>query len=146
MKVLVLHGPNLNLLGMRERSLYGHATLAEIDAGLSARAKTRGAVVQCHQTNHEGVLVDLIQGAASGIDGILLNPGGLTHTSVAIRDALLAVGVPAVEVHLTNVYAREVFRHQSFVADVVVGRVMGFGASSYELGLEGLLNHLESVK
>lgn len=146
MKVLVLHGPNLNLLGTRERSLYGRGTLADIDAALVARAAARGAVAECHQTNHEGVLVDLIQGAASGVDGILLNPGAFTHTSVAIRDALLAVAVPAVEVHLTNVHAREEFRHHSFVADVVVGRVMGFGARSYELGLDGLLDHLETIK
>jgi 3-dehydroquinate dehydratase-2 len=145
MKVLVLHGPNLNLLGQREPERYGTTTLADIDDRLTSRASERGASVECRQSNHEGELIDLIQAARGAFDGLLINPAAYTHTSVGIRDALLAAGVPAVEVHLTNVYAREPFRHTSYLADVVVGRVMGFGASSYLLGLDGLLDLLHTA-
>lgn len=141
----MLHGPNLNLLGQREPQRYGRVTLSEIDDRLATRAVASGAVVDCRQSNHEGVLVDWIQQAPGSFDGVLINPAGYTHTSVAIRDALLAAALPAVEVHLTNVYARELFRHQSLLADMVVGRVMGFGAHGYCIALEGLLEHLRDV-
>ena len=140
--VAVLHGPNLNLLGQRETAVYGTATLADIDAALAALAQDLGVTLTTSQHNGEGELVDAIQGTASVADGVLLNPAAYTHTSVALRDALLAVGLPAVEVHLSNVHAREPFRHHSTIADVVVARVMGFGPSSYTLGLRGLVEHL----
>ncbi len=144
--ILALHGPNLNLLGQREAGLYGSTTLAAIDARLVRLATQLGATVDCEQHNGEGELVTAIQSApARGADGVLINPAAYTHTSVAIRDALLAVALPAVEVHLTNVYARETFRHRSTIADIVVGRLMGFGPESYLLGLRGLLTHLQDA-
>jgi 3-dehydroquinate dehydratase-2 len=139
MRVLVLHGPNLNLLGSREPETYGRATLADIDARLHAVAAELGATCECAQSNHEGVLVDHIQAARGRFDGILINAAALTHTSVALRDALLAVSLPFVEVHLSNVHAREAFRHRSLLADVARGVVVGFGPLSYELGLRGLV-------
>lgn len=143
MKVLVLHGPNLNTLGSREPELYGQQTLAEIDARLVQLGQSLGLVVQSLQSNHEGALVDAIQEAArSGVAGFLVNAAAYTHTSVALRDALLASGRPFVEVHLTNVYRREAFRHKSLLADVAVGVVCGFGGTSYELGLRGLASAL----
>lgn len=141
-RIAVVHGPNLNLLGTREPERYGHVTLAQIDTRLAALAAGRGCVVETFQSNSEGALIDAIQAAAPRVAGYVINPGGYTHTSVAIRDALLASGRPFVEVHLTNVYAREAFRHVSLLADVAVGRVMGFGALSYDLGLLGLLDRL----
>jgi 3-dehydroquinate dehydratase-2 len=140
----VLHGPNLNLLGRREPEVYGRGTLMELDASLVTLAGALGACVVCSQHNGEGALVDAIQGAAGVADGILINPAAYTHTSVAIRDALLAVDAPTVEVHMSNVYTRETFRHHSTVADVVVARVMGFGAESYCLALRGLVKHLRA--
>lgn len=141
--VAVLHGPNLNLLGTREPGLYGHLTLADIDRRLAELAAELGCAVRCSQHNGEGDYVDALQGAArDGAAGLLLNPAAYTHTSIAIRDALLAVGLPAVEVHLSNVHAREPFRHHSTLADVVVGRIMGFQADSYLLGLRALVGHL----
>lgn len=141
-RVLVVHGPNLNLLGTREPEVYGSVTLAEIDAGLEARAKQLGAVVECFQSNHEGAILDRIHEARERVDGILINPAGLTHTSVALRDALLAVGLPFVEVHLSNVHAREPFRHRSLLSDVARGVVCGLGPAGYRLGLEGLVELL----
>lgn len=138
----VLHGPNLNLLGTREPDQYGTTTLQEIDTELARVAAEHGATVDCFQSNAEGELVDRIQQMATSCHGILINPAAYTHTSVAIRDALLASSLPFVEVHLTNTNARESFRHSSTVADLAVGRVMGFGALSYVLGLVGLLEHL----
>jgi 3-dehydroquinate dehydratase-2 len=142
-RVLCLSGPNLQLLGTREPEVYGKATLAEIHARLATRGRALGADVDARQTNHEGTLVDWIgEARASGFAGILLNPGAYTHTSIAIHDALEAVALPCVEVHLSNPDAREPFRRRSRVARACVGRVAGFGADSYELALEGLVRFL----
>lgn len=142
--VLVLHGPNLNLLGTRDPAVYGTTTLAEIDAELARRAKKRDAKVRCHQSNVEGELVDQIQAAREWAHAIVINPGGYTHTSVAIRDAIEAVGLPAVEVHLSNIHAREPFRHGSITAAKCIGQICGFGAQSYYLGLDAALAHVEA--
>ena len=145
MQLLVLHGPNLNLLGQREPGLYGSSTLAEIDAGLAIQASELGVELASFQSNHEGALVDRIQLAAGGaVDGILINAAAYTHTSVAIRDALLAVKIPFVELHLSNTHARESFRHHSLLADKAVGVICGFGAGSYGLALQGLVQHLQA--
>ena len=142
-RVLCLSGPNLQLLGTREPEVYGTATLAEIHARLVARARELGAEVDPRQTNHEGTLVDWIgEARAAGFAGIVLNPGAYTHTSIAIHDALKAVALPCVEVHLSNPDAREPFRRRSRIARACVGRVAGFGADSYELALEGLMRFL----
>ena len=138
-RVLVLHGPNLNLLGTREPAIYGTTTLDDIHAELTVVAKAHGAELEFFQSNHEGALIDRIQEAPSWADGILINPAGLTHTSVVLRDALAATGLPVVEVHLSNVFAREPFRHHSYVSPIARGVVAGFGPASYRLGLEALL-------
>ena len=144
--ILVLHGPNLNLLGTREPDVYGRTTLAELDERLDSLAVESGAELTAFQSNDEGTLVDRIQEAGrDGTAGLLVNAAAYTHTSVAIRDALLAVGLPAVEVHLTNTAAREEFRHRSLIADVVLGTGAGFGPRSYELALQGLLACLEAA-
>lgn len=142
MRVLVVNGPNLNLLGRREPGLYGRDTLESIEQALKQRARGHGVELDCVQSNHEGVLVDAIQQASGRVEGILINAGALTHTSIALRDALLGVSIPFVELHLSNVHAREPFRHRSFLADKAIGVVCGFGSLSYELALEGLLQHL----
>lgn len=137
--MLILHGPNLNLLGSREKSIYGSTTLAEIDRALERRGNELGVAVQSFQSNHEGVLVDKIQQAAGFSDGILINPGALTHYSYALRDALAAVGLPLVEVHLSNIFAREAFRAYSVISPLAAGVICGFGPHGYLLGLEALV-------
>lgn len=142
-RLLVLHGPNLNLLGQREPGVYGRTTLAEIDADLAAIARESSHDLASFQSNSEGALIDRIHAAAKeGIAFIVINPGALTHTSVALRDALAAVAIPFIEVHLSNVHAREPFRHRSYIADLAVGVITGFGADSYRLGLAAALRRL----
>jgi 3-dehydroquinate dehydratase-2 len=140
--ILVLHGPNLNLLGMREPDVYGRVTLDEINAKLSAQALSKDAKLAYFQSNTEGTLVDRIQQARTdGTDFIIINPAAFTHTSVAIRDALAAVSIPFVEVHLSNVFAREAFRKESYFSDIAVGVISGLGATGYELALQFALQH-----
>ncbi|MDJ1185052.1 type II 3-dehydroquinate dehydratase [Roseofilum casamattae] len=145
-KVLVLHGPNLNLLGTREPGIYGSTTLAEINRRLEDEGKLLDTEIQALQSNHEGTLVDAIHEAVDRYHGIAINAGAYTHTSVAIRDAIAAVSIPAVEVHLSNIYCRESFRHHSYLAPVVVGQISGFGPHSYYLGLQALVYHLQQLK
>lgn len=142
LRILVLHGPNLNLLGTREPEIYGSETLEEINQRIQAAADEVGAAVEFFQSNYEGELVDRIQRAPASARGILINPAGLTHTSVVLRDALLGARLPVVEVHLSNIHAREPFRRSSLISDVALGVVVGFGATSYLLGLEALVRHL----
>ncbi|WP_373479998.1 type II 3-dehydroquinate dehydratase [Geminocystis sp.] len=143
--ILVLNGPNLNLLGQREPTIYGHRTLDDINTMLEQEAVKLNVKLSCFQSNHEGVLVDYIHQSFNNYQGILINAGAYTHTSVAIRDALSGVAIPVVEVHLSNIYRREDFRHHSYIADIAVGQISGFGAESYRLGLHGLVNHLQST-
>jgi 3-dehydroquinate dehydratase-2 len=143
-KVLVLHGPNLNLLGTREPEIYGTTTLREIDADLARRGEDLGVAVDALQSNAEGALVDAIQRAQGSADGIIINPAAYSHTSIAIRDALMAVGLPAVEVHLSNPAAREEFRHVDLVAGACQGVVAGFGRDGYLIALEQLVAGLRS--
>ena len=142
-RILVLHGPNLNLLGTREPAVYGRTTLAQLDAEIQRHAVRRGAKAVCRQSNHEGLLIDWIQGAAQeGFRAIVINPGALTHYSLALRDAVSAVSVPVVEVHLSNIHGREDFRRHSVIAAVARGQISGFGPDSYLLGLRAIFNHL----
>ncbi|OQY19822.1 MAG: type II 3-dehydroquinate dehydratase [Desulfobacteraceae bacterium 4572_35.1] len=145
MKILVLHGPNLNMLGIREPGIYGDETLDTINDKILAYAATKNysLEVEFFQSNHEGVLIDRIHaGFNDGVSGIVINPGGLTHTSVALRDAISAVHIPTVEVHLSNVHARESFRHHSYIAPVAIGQIAGFGSTGYLMALDGLLSCL----
>lgn len=143
LSILVLHGPNLNLLGKREPGVYGTVTLDEINQLLEREAEALQVKVSAFQSNHEGALVDAIHAAMGQHQGLLINAGAYTHTSVAIRDAIAGVAIPTVEVHLSNIYKREEFRHHSYIAPVSIGQISGFGAQSYWLGLIALVNHLK---
>jgi 3-dehydroquinate dehydratase-2 len=140
MKILILHGPNLNLLGTREPEVYGSTTLDDINEKMISLGRELGAELKCLQSNHEGALIDALHDARTWAAGVVFNPGGYTHTSVALRDAISAIVIPVIEVHLSNVYAREEFRHTSLVSAVCKGKVSGFGWRSYELGLRGLID------
>jgi 3-dehydroquinate dehydratase-2 len=142
MKILILHGPNLNLLGTREPEVYGPMTLDEINKKMIELGDGLGVEIKCLQSNHEGALIDALHDARTWANGVVFNPGGYTHTSVALRDAISAIAIPVIEVHLSNVYAREEFRHTSLVSAVCKGKVSGFGWHSYELGLRGLMEFL----
>lgn len=143
--ITILNGPNLNLLGLREPEIYGSTTLAEVEALCRARADTLGLTLDFRQSNHEGVLIDWIQDAREGSAGMLINPGGLTHTSVALHDALRVFGRPVVEVHLSNIHRREPFRHKSLVSLVAVGVIAGLGVKGYALGVEALGGMIDEV-
>lgn len=146
LRILVLHGPNLNLLGTREQSIYGTTSLDILDAALTKLAEELAVAVDIRQSNSEGELVTWIQEAGSGFDGVIINPAAYTHTSVAIRDAIAAVGLPAVEVHLSNIHQREPFRHHSYIAGVALGQVSGLGPTGYLLALRGLHEHLTAMR
>ncbi len=144
-KILVLHGPNLNLLGKREPGVYGVTTLADIEQMLAQTAQSVEVQLEFLQSNHEGALVDAIHSAMDRCQGILINPGAYTHTSVAIRDAVAGVNLPTVEVHLSNIHRREAFRQHSYIAPVAIGQISGFGAESYRLGLQALVSYLKQT-
>jgi 3-dehydroquinate dehydratase-2 len=143
LRLLVLHGPNLNLLGSREPGVYGTTPLADIHQAMEARGRTAGVQLESFQSNHEGELIDRVQSArVEGIEFIIINPAGYTHTSIALRDALAAVAIPFIEVHLSNIHGREAFRHHSYFSEIAVGVICGLGALGYELALEAALSHL----
>jgi 3-dehydroquinate dehydratase-2 len=141
MKILLIHGPNLNMLGRREPEIYGHTTLTQIDDAMRERAEAAGATLLAFQSNHEGALIDFLQAEGWNADGIIINPGALTHYGLALRDALASLAAPIVEVHLSNVYKREAFRHTSVVAPVATGQIAGLGWRGYLLALEWLLGN-----
>lgn len=143
MKILVLHGPNLNLLGTREPEIYGSMTLGDLNTRLIELGKEFGAELKCFQSNHEGALIDALQDAQTWADGVVFNPGGYTHTSVALRDAISGIGLPVIEVHLSNVYAREEIRHISLISAVCKGKIVGLGWRSYTLALRALTEMFE---
>jgi 3-dehydroquinate dehydratase II len=143
MKILILHGPNLNLLGTREPEVYGSMTMEDINARLIELGSELGAEIKCAQSNHEGALIDSLHDARTWADGVVFNPGGYTHTSIALRDAISAIGIPVIEVHLSNVYAREEFRHTSMISAVCKGKITGFGWRSYTLGLRALVDIMQ---
>jgi 3-dehydroquinate dehydratase-2 len=145
MKILVLHGPNLNLLGTREPEIYGSMTLGDINTQLIELGQQFGAELKCCQSNHEGALIDALQDAQMWADGVIFNPGGYTHTSIALRDAIAALKIPVIEVHLSNVYAREEFRHHSMISAVCKGKIVGFGWRSYTLGFRALAEILQDI-
>lgn len=142
---MVLHGPNLNLLGVREPDLYGRVDLAQINTVLVELANRRGYVIECIQSNHEGMLIDALHGAVGRYAGVLFNPGALSHTSIALRDAIKAIGIPTVECHVSNIAAREPFRRKSHISPVCVGTVTGFGPRSYVIALEALIGYVENL-
>ena len=144
-KILVLHGPNLNLLGIREKEIYGSLRFKEINQAIKEFSKKIGFEVAIRQSNSEGEMVNTIQGAYKKFDGLLINPAAYSHTSIAIRDSILGIRIPTVEVHLSNIFAREEFRQRSFVAGVAVGQVTGFGMNSYLLGLRALFDHVKGL-
>jgi 3-dehydroquinate dehydratase-2 len=151
LNVLVLNGPNLNLLGTREPAVYGHTTLADVEALCVAAGAERGAQVECRQSNHEGVLIDWIHDAgvrhrAGQLAGVVMNPGAYTHTSVALHDAIKGCGVPLIEIHISNVHAREAFRHHSYISPAAAGIVVGFGVDGYVLAIDGLLRKARQAK
>jgi len=143
-RILVLHGPNLNMLGVREEAFYGRQTLNDINGLLDSWAKKEGVKLEAKQSNDEGDLVTWIQEARGQFDAIVINPAAYTHTSIALRDAVLSAEVPTVEVHLSNIHQREEFRHHSYLADVALGQISGFGATSYVLGVQAALDHVQS--
>ena len=145
MNILILHGPNLNLLGMREPEVYGVVTLEEVDRSLEEFSSKNGVNLRILQSNHEGVLIDAIHDAVGWANGIITNPAAYTHTSIALRDAIAAVDIPTVEVHLSNIHSREEFRRKSVIAPVCVGQISGFGSESYLLGLEALLHREKHI-
>jgi 3-dehydroquinate dehydratase-2 len=142
LKILVLNGPNLNLLGMREPQIYGSASLDDINKKVLQWAKKEGVQIEIRQSNSEGELVNWVQEAMGRYQGIVINPAAYSHTSIALRDAILSTGIPTVEVHLSNIYKRESFRHQSYIAGVAIGQISGFGADSYLLGLQAIVDYL----
>ncbi len=145
-RILVLHGPNLNMLGVREQEMYGNETLQSINAGLMELAKAEGVMLEAKHSNGEGELVSWIQEARGQFDAIVINPAAYTHTSVALRDAILSVTLPTVEVHLSNIHQREEFRQRSYLAGVTIGQISGFGALSYELGVRAVIDHVRKAR
>lgn len=141
----MLHGPNLNLLGLREPGIYGSASLFDVNQMLQQEAQSLGISVTAFQSNHEGALIDQVHAALGNHDGILINPGGYTHTSIALRDAIAGVNLPTVEVHLSNIHRREAFRHHSYIAPIAIGQISGFGTESYRLGIRALVHHLNDM-